>query len=67
MRTHDEKMFRAVEDRAQWFDVVMGRPNASDEYGIEVEETRLPLHTKVRKAPLWISAAPSCRSIRDVF
>ncbi|NPT37341.1 helicase-related protein [Paraburkholderia xenovorans] len=48
--THDEKMFRVVKDRAEWFDVVMGRPNGSDEYATDVEETRLPLHTKVREA-----------------
>lgn len=48
--THDEKMFRVVKDRAQWFDVVMGRPTSSDERVTDAEETRLPLHSKIRDA-----------------
>jgi hypothetical protein len=48
--THDEKMFRVVKDRAQWFDVVMGRPSGSDEYATDAEECRVPLHEKIRSA-----------------
>ncbi len=48
--THDEKMFRVVKDRAQWFDVVMGRATGTDEIGTDAEESRLPLHDLVRLA-----------------
>lgn len=48
--THDEKMFRVVKDRAQWFDVVMGRPTGADEHVTDAEETRVPLHNKIREA-----------------
>lgn len=48
--THDEKMFRVVKDRAQWFDIVMGRPGAADEHLTDAEETRVPLHDRIRKA-----------------
>jgi superfamily II DNA or RNA helicase len=48
--THDEKMYRVVKDRAQWFEVVMGRPAGADEYGTDIEETRVPLHDSIRKA-----------------
>jgi SNF2 family DNA or RNA helicase len=48
--THDEKMFRVVKDRAQWFDVVMGRSAGADEHITDAEETRLPLHPKIREA-----------------
>ncbi|RZA30798.1 MAG: DEAD/DEAH box helicase [Proteobacteria bacterium] len=46
--THDEKMFRVVKDRAQWFDIVMGRAAGSDEDGTDLEERRLPLHDRIR-------------------
>ncbi|WP_292931399.1 helicase-related protein [Noviherbaspirillum sp.] len=48
--THDEKMFRVVKDRAQWFDVVMGRPTGADEHITDIEEKRVPLHNKIREA-----------------
>jgi len=48
--THDEKMFRVVKDRAQWFDVVMGRATAADERVTDSEESRVPLHDKIRAA-----------------
>lgn len=48
--THDEKMFRVVKDRGQWFDVVMGRPSAADELTTDREESRLPLHESIRAA-----------------
>jgi len=48
--THDEKMYRVVKDRAQWFDVVMGRPVGTDEHATDAEETRVPLHSAIRKA-----------------
>jgi hypothetical protein len=48
--THDEKMYRVVKDRAQWFDVVMGRASGSDEHRTDAEERRLPLHDRIREA-----------------
>ncbi len=45
--THDEKMFRVVKDRAQWFDIVMGRATSADESGTDAEETRVPLHHRI--------------------
>ena len=48
--THDEKMFRVVKDRGQWFDVVMGRPSGSDDHATDAEETRMPLHDKIKAA-----------------
>ena len=48
--THDEKMFRVVKDRAQWFDIVMGRQTSADELVTDVEENRLPLHSTIREA-----------------
>ncbi len=48
--THDEKMFRVVKDRAQWFDIVMGRPTGTDEHVTDAEETRIPLHSNIREA-----------------
>lgn len=48
--THDEKMYRVVKDRAQWFDIVMGRPSGTDEHATDAEERRLPLHMAIRKA-----------------
>lgn len=48
--THDEKMFRVVKDRSQWFDIVMGRPTAADELETDKEENRVPLHENIRKA-----------------
>jgi hypothetical protein len=48
--THDEKMFRVVKDRGQWFDIVMGRPSGADEHVTDAEERRLPLHPRIRDA-----------------
>ncbi len=48
--THDEKMYRVVKDRAQWFDVVMGRPSGTDEHATDAEENRVLLHPAIRKA-----------------
>jgi SNF2 family DNA or RNA helicase len=48
--THDEKMFRVVKDRAQWFDIVMGRPSGADEHATDAEESRIPLHRAIREA-----------------
>jgi superfamily II DNA/RNA helicase len=48
--THDEKMFRVVKDRGQWFDVVMGRPIAADENVTDAEENRVVLHPNIREA-----------------
>lgn len=48
--THDEKMYRVVKDRGQWFDIVMGRPTGTDEHVTDAEETRIPLHNKIREA-----------------
>lgn len=45
--THDEKMFRVVKDRAQWFDIVMGRPSGADEHATDAEESRIPLHRAI--------------------
>jgi hypothetical protein len=43
-------MFRVVKDRAQWFDVVMGRANGADEQATDAEERRVPLHDNIRAA-----------------
>lgn len=48
--THDEKMFRVVKDRGQWFDVVMGRPSGADEHTTDAEEARVRLHANIRQA-----------------
>lgn len=48
--THDEKMFRVVKDRAQWFDIVMGRATPADEFKTDAEEARVPLHARIREA-----------------
>jgi hypothetical protein len=48
--THDEKMFRVVKDRAQWFDIVMGQATGTDEHDTDVKEARVPLHHKIRDA-----------------
>jgi SNF2 family DNA or RNA helicase len=48
--THDEKMYRVVKDRAQWFDVVMGRATGVDEHMTDAEENRIPLHDNIRRA-----------------
>lgn len=48
--THDEKMYKVVKDRAQWFDIVMGRPSSSDEHSTDAEATRVPLHQKIKDA-----------------
>jgi hypothetical protein len=48
--TYDEKMFRVVKDRGQWFDIVMGRSSGADEPSTDAEEHRLPLHPKIRGA-----------------
>lgn len=48
--THDEKMYRVVKDRDQWFDIVMGRPNAGDEQATDAEEMRVKLHSRIRSA-----------------
>lgn len=48
--THDEKMFRVVKDRAQWFDIVMGRSGGTDEHATDAEETRVPLHERIHRA-----------------
>lgn len=48
--THDEKMFRVVKDRARWFDIVMGRATGADESATDAEETRVPLHERIRTA-----------------
>lgn len=48
--THDEKMYRVVKDRAQWFDIVMGRASANDECSTDLEEQRIPLHPTIHHA-----------------
>ena len=48
--THDEKMFRVVKDRSQWFDIVMGRAASAAEQATDAEETRVPLHHKICEA-----------------
>lgn len=48
--THDEKMYKVVKDRAQWFDIVMGRSSSSEEDATDVEAARVPLHPKIRSA-----------------
>ncbi|CBL45785.1 Hypothetical protein HDN1F_22020 [gamma proteobacterium HdN1] len=48
--THDEKMYKVVKDRAQWFDIVMGRPSSSDEHATDAEANRVPLHQKIKDA-----------------
>lgn len=48
--THDEKMFRVVKDRAQWFDIVMGRSTGDDDHTTDAEEIRVQLHHKIRDA-----------------
>lgn len=58
--THDEKMFRVVKDRAQWFDIVMGRPAGSDEYTTDAEEIRVSLHSKIREALAMDLRSPGC-------
>lgn len=57
--THDEKMFRVVKDRAQWFDIVMGRPSGTDEHATDVEERRIPLHREILKALAMDLRSPS--------
>lgn len=57
--THDEKMFRVVKDRAQWFDVVMGRPTSTDEHVTDAEETRVPLHKNIREALVMDLSSPA--------
>ncbi len=56
--THDEKMFRVVKDRAQWFDIVMGRQTSIDEELTDVEETRVPLHSRIREALIMDLRSP---------
>ena len=48
--THDEKMYKVVKDRAQWFDIVMGAAASSDEQATDIEENRVPLHQKIKDA-----------------
>lgn len=48
--THDEKMFKVVKDRAQWFDIVMGRSSSSDEHATDAEANREPLHPNIKNA-----------------
>ena len=42
--------FRVVKDRAQWFDIVMGRAGGTDEHATDAEERRVPLHEKIHQA-----------------
>ena len=58
--THDEKMFRVVKDRAQWFDVVMGRTLGADELATDGEERRIPLHKSIRSAIVMDLSSPDC-------
>jgi len=48
--THDEKMFLVVKDRAQWFDIVMGRATGLEEAATDAEENRAPLHKTILDA-----------------
>lgn len=57
--THDEKMFRVVTDRAQWFDVVMGRATGIDEQATDAEEMRVPLHDRIREALTMDLSSPA--------
>lgn len=47
--THDEKMFRVVEDRRKWFEVVMGR-NGGSSPDASSEEDRQPLPESIVSA-----------------
>ncbi|MBR8034481.1 helicase-related protein [Burkholderia vietnamiensis] len=60
--THDEKMFRVVKDRAQWFDIVMGRATGVDEHVTDAEEVRVPLHYKIRQALTMDLRSPELKS-----
>ena len=60
--THDEKMFRVVKDRAQWFDIVMGRATGVDEHVTDAEEVRVPLHDKIRQALTMDLRSPELKS-----
>lgn len=62
--THDEKMYRVVKDRAQWFDIVMGRPTGTDESATDAEEIRIPLHSKIREALAMDLRSPELRQFR---
>lgn len=42
-------MYRVVKDRAQWFDVVMGRASGAAEHATDREERRIPLHDNIRR------------------
>ncbi len=48
--TQDEKVFRVAKDRAGWVGIVMGRVISGDEYTTDVEDIRIPLHPRIRKA-----------------
>ena len=60
--THDEKMFRVVKDRGQWFDIVMGRPSGADEHATDAEESRIPLHETIREALTMDLSSPAIRA-----
>ncbi|HMT48820.1 helicase-related protein [uncultured Dietzia sp.] len=47
--THDEKMFRVVDDRRKWFDIVMGRDGGSSP-DTSSEETRQPIPDSIVSA-----------------
>lgn len=47
--THDEKQFRVVRDRQQWFDLVMGSRQTADAEAID-EEARVPLAEPIVEA-----------------
>lgn len=59
--THDEKMFKVVKDRSQWFDIVMGRASVSDENTTDAEENRIPLHPRILEALTMDLTSPKQR------
>ncbi|MCK0439962.1 hypothetical protein MUG78_10960 [Gordonia alkaliphila] len=48
--THDEKMYRLVNDRASWFDIVMGAKVVDDELTTDRVEKRVALHPTIAEA-----------------
>ncbi len=47
--TQDEKMFRVVQDRERWFQIVMGERYEVDEASTDARAARIPLPAEVQK------------------
>ena len=47
--TQDEKMFRVVQDRARWFQIIMGENYEVDEAATDRRAERIPLPIRVQE------------------